>query len=442
MKSLGVPTTLKVFAFFLAIYTVTWAGHYTSGDGSEKRDWAKAMIDSHSSDLDPGPGVRYSRYGVGHPMLAVPLIVTSRAITSITGVRSEAAVYTFFFLINGAWFLALVARYLRPQYADADIWKLVLLLGLATMWWPYTKMDYSEPLVLTAVFWGFLEMRGGRVALGSLIACFAILIQTDALLLVGLAWLAALPRAGFGAVPKMVFGLAPWLGVMALANYARYGALLDHGYREVSFSNPFLIGAYGILFSAGKSVFLFSPLLIAGFIGWRRFRDRSSDAWFFLAVFVVELLTYARWWDWSADDSWGVRFMIPGVMLMTIPAIEVLNRRWLIRSLATVAVFVQLLAVLINGLSYVVLIRNEPMMRNALFVGGTNRADFEDLRFNPRYSQLAAHFLIIRAKLGLPPSNAGEPEDMVVRTSTPLYDTLPPETWRNAAAWDFIWMRR
>jgi len=105
-------------------------------------------------------------------------------------------------------------------------------------------------------------------------------------------------------------------------------------------------------------------------------------------------------------------------------------------------VFVQLLAVLINGLTYVVLIRQQPMMRSALYVGGTNRADFEDLRFNPRYSQLAAHFLIIRTKLGMPPSNDGEPADMVARTGTPLYDTLPPDVWRDAAAWDFIWMRR
>jgi hypothetical protein len=46
----------------------------------------------------------------------------------------------------------------------------------------------------------------------------------------------------------------------------------------------------------------------------------------FAGVFVVELFFFATWWDWSGDDAWGVRFLIPGIMLMTIPAIEVLER--------------------------------------------------------------------------------------------------------------------
>ncbi len=35
---------VRVFLLFSAIYLSTWAGHYTSGDGSFKVAWAKAMF--------------------------------------------------------------------------------------------------------------------------------------------------------------------------------------------------------------------------------------------------------------------------------------------------------------------------------------------------------------------------------------------------------------
>lgn len=33
-----------------------------------------------------------------------------------------------------------------------SVWETVSIVGLATTWWPYTKLDFSEPLVLTVAF--------------------------------------------------------------------------------------------------------------------------------------------------------------------------------------------------------------------------------------------------------------------------------------------------
>ena len=52
-------------------YGLTWAGHYTSGDGATKVAWAEAMVFRHSADIDPGPAVAYSQYGIGHSLLAM-----------------------------------------------------------------------------------------------------------------------------------------------------------------------------------------------------------------------------------------------------------------------------------------------------------------------------------------------------------------------------------
>jgi hypothetical protein len=45
------------------------------------------------------------------------------------------------------------------------------------------------------------------------------------------------------------------------ANHARTGFVLNSGY-EVDFRTPILFGLQGFLFSAGKSLFPFSPLMV------------------------------------------------------------------------------------------------------------------------------------------------------------------------------------
>ena len=150
-------------------------------------------------------------------------------------------------------------------------------------------------------------------------------------------------------------------------------------------------------FSAGKSVFLFSPPLILGSWGWRRFFRRPSvrlDAVLFLAIFVAELLLYSKWCDWSSDDAWRVRFMIPVVMLMCIPLIEVLERRFQLGAVAVAGIWVQSNAVLVGGLDNVLLLRTKHLGREGLFVSGRDRVDIEDMRFNPTYSEIAGNWIL------------------------------------------------
>ena len=429
----------RVFFGFLLLYTLTWGGHYTSGDGAIKVEWARALLRG-SSQLDPRFGVTYSRYGIGHTLLALPAIAVSGWLKRTAGIRTEAALYTFLFILNGAWFLALVHRYLSRYYDGARVVTLLILMGVATTWWPYTKLDFSEPLVATAFLWGFVLMHEGRHAVGFVVASLAGLIRPDAFLLMPLlilwhGWrIASWRRAAI-----LALALLPALAAQAASTYLRGGHWFASGYAGEPFSTPLLVGLYGILLSAGKSVFLFSPPLVLGVLGWRRFaKTHAADASLFAGVFVVELFFYAMWWDWSGDDAWGVRFLIPGVMLMTIPAIEVLERRALVAGVAIVGISVQLLAVVISGLEYTLLIRREQLTRQVLFAAGRNRVDFEDLRFNPRYSQIAGHLQLIRGLLGAGDSGPASDES---RSGTPLRAALPGAAWRDAVTWDFIWLR-
>lgn len=472
--------SVVVIAAFLAIYLFTWGGHYTSGDGAHKIAWTKSMLHL--------PGGGESKYGVGHSLLAIPPILLSTLLRNRFGIHCEAALYTLIFVLNGAVLMGLIAYYLAHFYQVERVWILVLVVGLATIWWPYTKIDYSEPLILTLLFAGFVAMRFGRPILGSMLASFAVTIREDAAPLVGLLllWYVATSQKSFqvsnlrlpkfplfairrknetdirsdqrsllgllnatlhrsAATSSVMSGLFKYVGVLlatvpalaivASANWVRYGSVFNHGYPGETFSNPLLIGLYGILLSAGKSVFVFSPPLILGLIYWNRFRRRfEGDAWFFIGAFLIQAVEFAKWWDWSSDDAWGVRFMIPSVILMCIPLIEA--RRSLILLIAGVGFCIQLLPVMAGGLDYVLLVHSEQSHRRALYVSGVNRVDFEDIRFNPRYSQINGTWLMVRSLLGVPPSRRSDS----AQTGTSLYDAFPPDAWRTSR-WDFIWAR-
>ena len=433
---------LRIFALFLVIYLCTWGGHYTSGDGSIKVAWTKAMLGIPEAAGAQG-GV-YSKYGIGHSLLAIPPIAAAYWIQKTAHIRCEGALYTLMFIANGSLFLAMLGFYLAHFFSSSAVWRTVLICGLATIWWPYTKLDFSEPLVLTIGFLGFLLMRFGYPFWGMAIAGFTLAIRLDSIAFVAplALWFLFSNRSVRNAM-LIAASLAPAVGLILFANYIRYNSLLDRGYPDEGFSNPLLVGLYGILFSAGKSIVLFSPPLLLGALGWRKFTRRAeirADGWLFLGICVFQILLFAKWWDWSSDDAWGVRFLIPGVLLMCIPLVAILDRRLVVIPVVTAGVLVQLLAVTMGGLDYLMLIRAQPNYRRALYVDGRNRIDLSDIRFNPRYSQLVGNWILLRYAIGLPPGPGDQ--RLELQTGTRLSDAIPAQAWEAAARWDFIWSRR
>jgi len=422
---------------FAAIYLSTWAGHYTTRDGIHKINWAKAMLDGKVHDTT-------SKYGIGHTLLAIPPLAAARIIQTRTGIHAEPALYTLMFVMNGALFLSLVAFYLAHFYPPHAVWKTVLILGLATIWWPYTKLDFSAPLVLTTAFLGFVVMRFGSPFWGMLIVAFTLAIRADSVAIVAPLMLWCLfthrsVRVGF----QLVAAAVPSIALVGWSDWIRYHSLFNHGYDGEQFSNPLLVGLYGILLSSGKSIFLFSPPLILGVLGWRVFAQRDrlrSDAWLFLSIAVAQLILFAKWWDWSSDDAWGVRFVIPGVLLMCIPLVAILARRKLVIPLVGAGIAIQLLAVLVGPLNFIEMFRAQTFQREALYVGGRNRVDFEDIRYDPSYNQILGSWILFRELIHLPPSPANPRDAQYIGTR--LFDAAKPQVWVSAAYWDLIWNAR
>lgn len=438
---------------FIAAYLLTWAGHLDSGDSSYRIAWAKSMLFHHTARIDDaGLGAIYCKYSIGHSLLAMPFLAMGEAVRRVTHVHAEGPIYMLLFVLNAAVFLTLVARYLRLRFNAVETRRALLVLGLCTVWLPCSRMDSIEQLVLTFLFAGFLLLKQGRPALGILLASFAITIRPDSIIAVALlaAWHLFHFRDKRTAV-RMAIAFLPALTINAAANWIRWGTLREAGYAGEPFSEPFLAGLHGILFSAGKSIFLYSPPLILGVVALFRFGRGgrgSRDYWFFASVLLSEILLYACWWDWSGDDCWGIRFLNPGVMLMCLPAVELLRgKRWpkFAGTVALAGLFVQSLAVLVDPMASDYVIRHYPMPRVAYYpgkpTGGMSRVDIDDLRFNPRYSPLAINWLMLRVLAGYPPANTSNSQE-TERTGTPLYYSLLTSGWDpKSVESDLFWVR-
>jgi hypothetical protein len=162
-------------------------------------------------------------------------------------------------------------------------------------------------------------------------------------------------------VPATLAFVLPLAGCAALLlwhNAARFGSPLNSGYSDEGFTTPLYVGLYGLLFSSGKSIFLYAPPVLLGLPGlawlWRR---RPAEALLAGGVGLVTLLYSAAWWAWYGGWSWGPRFLVPVLPLLILPIGAVLLARgwarWALALLAAAGVAVQALGVLIDFNAYI-----------------------------------------------------------------------------------------
>lgn len=254
-----------------------------------------------------------------------------------------------------------------------------LIYGLATLAWPYAKYDFSEPtlvmFVLTTLYlilrWDqerrdYLLLLAGITALACVGTKYAsgVLVPLMALQVVLLQWskhphLKELPKL---LRPLLLF-CAPFLLVAAPAvlylsrRFGYYPSILEAwaGVQRGWLPLPLSIGLKGLLFSPGKSFFLYSPPMILGLLSAVPFVRRHGVRTIgILTIIAVYFTIYAKKPAWHAGAGWGPRYqvlVIPLVMLILAPLIQKAieqHHRWARYALiATFAlgIFFQLLAV-------------------------------------------------------------------------------------------------
>jgi hypothetical protein len=263
---------------------------------------------------------------------------------------------------------------------DATAIVLTMLAAFGTCMWPYSRSLFDGVLAAMFVTWAhvllFRAVRSGSVALTAAAAVLfgAAVITRQALVILLPASLACVVWTGYRASGRgralrqslaFVLPLVPFAFWQAYYNWIRTGsALLPPTALPVFASNNALDGnvVWGLLgfaISPGKSVFLFSPVLVLAVAGLAGFWREQRAMCVTLVVSATAFFTlHAMLRNWSGDWGWGPRYTVTLTPLLCLPIawtvrslinVHESNRRAIVIALvATAAIGVQATALLIN----------------------------------------------------------------------------------------------
>ncbi len=353
-----------LFFFLFALYLLTYAPTLHSSDGLAMFSTAESLARRGAWDIEQIrwmglqqgtyglDGLLYSRKGIGQPLLALPLtwlgvhlpwfgpvtitVLFGSLITALTGVL-------IFVTLTGL------------GYGEQTGLLAALVYGTATLAWPYAKTFFSDPLAgflllaatLTLLRFGQTSQKRYAFLAGLSLAWAVATRYAEGIFLpvFGLLFLAYLnPKFRLAKTtegetgqklkslipPMLAFGLPiaiVGLGLMAF-NIARYGNPLNTGYLpEETFSAIWWQGILGQLISPGRGLLLYSPILIVSFFGIRPFwQQHRLEALACLAVILIHLLLYGKWFMWHGGFAWGPRFMVPTLPFWALLMAPVLDR--------------------------------------------------------------------------------------------------------------------
>jgi hypothetical protein len=110
---------------------------------------------------------------------------------------------------------------------------------------------------------------------------------------------------------------------------------------------------FGLLFSPGVGLFIFSPILITVFFSFPDFfRKNKSECILILSFFIMTLLYHANLNHWHGLVAWGPRYLVPLVPFLLIPlgaSLEQRNKKFMF----TIILIFSTLGVLFN-ITYVI----------------------------------------------------------------------------------------
>ena len=306
----------------------------------------QAMVESQSISfsevvsLNDAPDLKYSKYGLGMSVLAIPFYLFGKALSFLLGIEVSLTTQFMVSMINAlltALSCLMVFRFATERLELNSRTGLFLALGfgLSTISWYYSEDFMSEPaatlFLLLAVYYVTnrdpLTRKRDLVWAGTFLAT-AVFCRLSVLIVVPgfilyqwMLWAESEEKDIKVLVMDLVRPAIPVIVVLTIImiyNFLRFGNPLTTGYEN--FNGKFLIGFFGLLFSPGKSLFLFNPLILFGCLAFSLFlREQKKIALLFGWLIVSHLLLFSFWWSWQGGMSWGPRLMLVVIPYLILP---------------------------------------------------------------------------------------------------------------------------
>jgi hypothetical protein len=277
-----------------------------------------------------------------------PYVWARELASSETGASWALRVNALWGAIGMTSLLLLLKRYFDWRTAIAT----VLLIGICSDWWYQSRGLFSEVGAGAFLMTGLCLMVYDKPYASSAALALSILFRPTNILALPVwavsAW--RKPRAAIGSAVIVIAAGA----FLCSFNYIRFGSILNFGYESERFGGPFLKNLEGVLFSPGRSPFVYSPILVFAIPGtWLLLRKYPTLALICLVVIASYVFTVARLFNWAGGTSWGARLVTPTVPLFGVLLAPTVDYIWKNRLLAAAALLlgfagfsVQMLALL------------------------------------------------------------------------------------------------
>lgn len=392
---------LMLFVCFYFLYAATSPGDLIA-DSQIRWTVAERIVDTGWVSVEPGTaefaaagrgGELYTIWPPGQSLVLVPFVVVGRLVAAITtssgagpDVYGQFLASLLLFPACGAWCLVLVYGIARD--VTEDVWTArwtALSVGLASMHWQHTVNTGEESLAALCML-GVLKaaLQAGRRPAWRypLLACAAAGLGlwfrlssavVSATLLAVACIHDVMPQCGAQSRGRRACkwlvagaaGLLPFIAAYGAYNFARFGSVWETGYGPAVrprlgvglFDTPLLEGLGGMLFSPGKGVFVFNPILLLAMGGvamW--WRSNRRLACMLMLTFAASVLFHSRYTTWAGDITWGPRYLASQMGIWMLGVIPVLRRpklKPLFGALFTISVLIQISSVVYNyGLEF------------------------------------------------------------------------------------------
>jgi hypothetical protein len=334
-------------------------------------------------------GKRYSFYGLGQILLFVPVTAAAFAAQSCLHLSASACDFAAQFVASSLLFPAIGAMVVYVFY------RLVLLLGYnsktavltslvlagATMLFHYSVSSQEQPqialLLLAALAFVVKNRREPCFFYVWMIWVFfglAVLFRLPSLMTFGplcaVAVIDELVRSPykFKVLAKWaaaaLIGMSAFLLLIGWYNYIRFGSPLENGYalstatsiggHKLFESNP-IYTLPAMLFSPGKSIFLYNPvLLLIPFAVPGFFKKERALTFAILAAVAGNFIFYSFFTAWAGDYAWSVRYTVDVLPLIVLPLASLLagpikrSKAITLGAVIAVSVLIQIASVIYN----------------------------------------------------------------------------------------------